>query len=93
MSLLQEFQDKTPAGYDDYANHDEIAHEVGAKQVAYDILDTTRWGHVVEYVYQRGDEFVSVTYTSGSGDSEYPYEPDLRAVKPVTKTVVTYEKV
>ena len=90
MSLLEEFIKRAPAGYDDYPNHNESADELGAKQVHYDIVDTTRWGQIVEYVYQREDEYVKVVYESGSGDSDIPYEPEFTAVRPETQTVVSY---
>lgn len=88
MTLAEEFKSKNE--YSDYPTHDEIAHELGAKQVHYDLVDTTRWGHVVEYVYERDGEYVKVTYTEGSGDSEYEYEPEIQEVFRVTKTVVDY---
>lgn len=93
MTLLDDFVDNTEDAYESYPTHSDIAHEFGAKQVAYEILDTLRWGHLVEYIYQRDDEFVRVIYEEGSGDSEYPYLPSFTAVKPVTKTVTVYEAV
>jgi len=93
LSLAGEFKNGTKrlAEDTDYATHDEIADELGAKQIHYDIIDTVRWGQVVEYVYMKGLEYARVVYTEGSGDSEYDYEPEWTAVRPVTKTVITYE--
>jgi hypothetical protein len=90
--LLQEFKDATERWGErtGYPTHDQIADELGAKQVNYDIVDTTRWGQVVEYVYERDGEFVKVTYEEGSGDSDIDYSPEFTDVVPVTKTVVTY---
>lgn len=87
MALVDEFREKS-GGY--YPNHDEIADEVGATQVHYDIVDTTRWGQVVEYVYQRGAEYVKVTYEEGSGDSDIDYDADVQQVKPVERVVTDY---
>lgn len=89
MSLVDEFKEKS-GGY--YPNHSEVALETGAKQVHYDIVDSTRWGQVVEYVYERDGEFVKVTYEEGSGDSEIDYDAEVTEVVPVTKTIVTYER-
>lgn len=91
MSLIEDFVSRTPAGYDDYPNHDEIADEVGATQVHYDVVDTWRWGNIVEYVYNRDDEYVSLVYREASGDGECEYEPDITEVVPVTKTITVYE--
>lgn len=93
LNLRDEFkaQSEAPANRSEYPNHDEIAHELGAEQVSYEIIDTTRWGHVVEYIYRRRDQYVSVTYTEGSGDSEYEYEPEFHEVIPVEKTITAYE--
>lgn len=89
MTLLEEFETKTAR--DSYPDHEEIAKEIGATFAHYELEDTTRWGTVESYVYQRGEEFVKVTYENGSGDSDIDYDPEFTAVRPVTKTVTVYE--
>lgn len=97
MGFFQEFLQKEAGsanfgGYDRYADHDEIADELGAKQVHYDIVDQWRWGNIVEYVYEKDGEFVRVTYREASGDGECEYEPDITEVVPVTKTITVYKE-
>lgn len=84
--------------YESIAHHADVANHLGAKQVHYDIVDTTRWGQVVEYVYEgKGDnnlwELARVTYEVGAGDSDIDYEPEWQAVRPIVKTTVVYEKI
>ncbi len=92
MSLAEDFKVASARWAEKTCNisHHDIAEELCAVQVRYDIVDTTRWGHVVEYVYKRANEYVSVIYTEGSGDSEYDYEPEIKEVFRVTKTVMDY---
>jgi hypothetical protein len=91
VTLAEEFEEKTGGGYDDYPNHDEVAHELGAEFVTEEIADTTRWGYISEVIYKRGDDYVRVTYEAGSGDSDIPYEPTFTRVRPVEKTVTVYQ--
>lgn len=91
MTLAEEFQEKTPDGYDNYPNHDEVAEELGAEFVSEEVADITRWGYISEAIYKRGDDFVKVTYETGSGDSDIPYEPTFTRVRPVEKTVTVYQ--
>lgn len=95
MTFYEDFVrvDTAAAAENSWQTYDETADELGATQVHYDIVDTTRWGQIVDYVFEKNGEFVRVRYTQGSGDSEYPYEPEYAQVKPVEKTVVVYEKV
>jgi hypothetical protein len=92
MHLAQEFKDATERWGErtGYPTHDEIADELGAEQIHYDVVDTTRWGTVVEYIYKRAEEFVRVEYETGSGDSEIEYYPTFTAVQPVETKVVKY---
>lgn len=91
MTLVQDFKENTKIG--GWPNHDEIADELGAKQVDYDILDTTRWGEIVSYVYKRADEYVRVTYERASGDGDSYYDPRIEVVVPEQKTITTYKVV
>lgn len=89
MSLAEEFAAKS-GGYE--VNHWDVAKELNAEQVHYDILDTTRWGQIVEYVYMRGLEYARVEYEEAGGEGETEYEPEWTAVRPVTKTIITYQE-
>lgn len=95
MSFYEDFIDEhkrqSADGYSGDIVHDEVADELAADQVHYDILDTTRWGEVVEYVYERDGEFVSVVYERASGDGETVYSPTITEVVPVEVTVVQYK--
>jgi len=90
VSLLEEFKSKT-TDYS-YPHHWDVAKELGAVQVAYNIEDTTRWGQVVSYVYQRKNEYVKVVYEEGSGDSDIDYDPEIFEVRPYSVTVTEYHK-
>ncbi len=90
MSFLEDFKRLESESTDSYASHDETADELGAKQVFYDILDTTRWGFVSQYVYEKDGEFVSVVYEEGSGDSDIDYDPEYSAVEKKEMIVTKY---
>lgn len=94
LNLRDEFKAQSEANPHKYGypNHEEIAQELGAKQVHYDIVDTWRWGDIVEYVYQRGNQYVQIVYREASGDGECDYDPEFYEVQPVEKTVVVYDK-
>lgn len=71
--------------------HSDLADELGAEQVSFEMGDAWRWGHWEHYVYKRGDEYVRLDIQVASGDSEVDYEHHAAAVAPVEKTVVHYE--
>jgi len=90
LSLAEDFEANQKLG--GYPDHSDIADQLNATEIHYEIVDEIRWGHVVEYVYSSGLEFARVIYRQGSGDSEYDYQPEWTAVRPVLKTIVTYQK-
>lgn len=90
MSFLEDFRRVDSEADHSYPSHDETAYELGAKQVFYDILETTRWGFVSQYVYELNGEFVSVVYEEGSGDSDIDYEPEYSEVEKQEVTITKY---
>jgi hypothetical protein len=91
VSLLEEFKiEEGKHTETSYPTHDETADKLGATQVHYKVVDTTRWGQIVEYVYELDDEYVRVRYEEASGDGETYYEPDIVAVEPQQVTVTKY---
>jgi hypothetical protein len=88
MTLIEDFESRQDVG--DYPDHEEIANEIGATFLDHSILNSTRWGHVVEYVYMRSLEYARVTYEVASGDGSMEYYPTWTAVRPVPKTIITY---
>jgi len=87
VTLAEEFNNRSTEW------HDEVADDLGATQVSFEMGDAWRWGHWEHYVYQKGDEFARLDIQAASGDSEIDYEHTAIAVKPVEKTVIVYEKV
>jgi len=94
MSLIADFIKEDDNGqYGGYPTHDETGSAVGAQFVDHRIVNETRWGHIVEYVYKRDNEYVKVTYESASGDGETEYIPEYENVFPKEITVTKYLKV
>jgi hypothetical protein len=92
MTLLEEFVAANAEEDSSYYNisHDRIAADLGATLVHHEIVDITRWGYIMQYVYKRDNEFVSVTYEEASGDSDLEYYPEFTSVVPETIQTVIY---
>lgn len=55
---------------DAYAVPDDLFEKLGFNLVQGDVVDTWRWGNIIEDVYEKDGEFYGVTYHSTSGDSD-----------------------
>lgn len=94
MSLLEDLKSLVNTSRNEYAFEDEAEGKFGAVKVKSEHLDSTRWGDIYEDVYERDNEFVAVSYETGSTEyQEMDFEPDLYEVIPVSVTVTKYERV
>jgi len=81
---------------------DQQWKDIKLKLVQEELVDTSRWSHIHERVYQdlNTDKFYSTTYSSGATEcqDETPYEYDgdvieFTEVKAVEKTIITYQAI
>lgn len=65
------------------------------ERVAYEIIDSLRWGDQIQIVYTDGDTFVAVEDVAPATEmqdwGDYG-EPEIFEVRPVEVTVTKYEK-
>ena len=90
MILRQEFEDMYDTQTESYdVSHEEHAEALGATFVTEEIIEITRWGQIVRYIYERDNEFVAVKYEQDGGDADIEYSPTFTSVKPkeITKTI------
>ena len=90
MSLINDVKAYYAEGYS-LPPHLELGDGFDADYVDRTVVEEKRWGDLVRWVYQRGDEFVAVedvepaTEMQGWGDYG---GPDIYHVRPHTETVV-----
>ena len=55
-----------------------------------EIVEATRWGHIVDDIVKRGEEHVRIRYEVPSGDSDCDFDPEFTDVVPYAVIVTKW---